>query len=237
MLRETYVHGWRLARRAAERTGVLARLDRTENGVARHARTLFAIHDVGDLSRLDLPWWTYPAIAEVEAALAAKGGAARVFEYGSGASSVWLGRRAGEVHSVEHSADFVEFLSDALAEVPNVSLRHVAAPQRGAAARVPSQRHGHEGLDFADYVASIDDVGGLFDLIVIDGRARSACLRQAVPHLAPDGLVVFDNSNRARYREAILTSGLAATRLRGWVPCLPYRSETTILRSRRATGR
>ncbi|CCG04961.1 class I SAM-dependent methyltransferase [Blastococcus saxobsidens] len=232
MLRETYVGGWRLARRAAERTGLLARLDRSENGLARHARSLFAIHDVGDLSQLDLPWWTYPAIADVEAALAASDGKARVFEYGSGASSVWLGRRAGEVHSVEHSGEFVEFLGSALAEVPNVRLRHVAAAQRGPDARVPSQRHGHEGLDFAEYVSSIDVVGGPFDVIVIDGRARAACLRQAIPHLAHDGLVVFDNSNRVRYREAILTSGLAATRYRGWVPSLPYQSETTILRHR-----
>jgi predicted O-methyltransferase YrrM len=230
MLRETYVAGWRLARRAAEQTGLLARLDRAESPVARHARSMFAIHDVGDLSRLDLPWWTYPAIAEVDAHLAARGGKGRVFEYGSGASSVWLGRRAGEVHSVEHSAEFVDFLRPALAEVPTVHLRHVAAPQRGAEAKVPSQRHGHDGLDFADYVRSIDETGGQFDLIVVDGRARSACLRQAVPHLAPDGIIVFDNSNRARYAEAILTSGLKATRYRGWVPSLPYQSETTLLR-------
>jgi predicted O-methyltransferase YrrM len=116
--------------------------------------------------------------------------------------------------------------------VPTVQLRHVEAPQRGADARVQSQRHGHEGLDFADYVAAIDEVGGLFELIVVDGRARAACLRQAIPHLAPDGIIVFDNSNRPRYQEAILTSGLQATRYRGWVPSLPYQSETTILRHR-----
>jgi predicted O-methyltransferase YrrM len=95
---------------------------------------------------------------------------------------------------------------------------------------VPSQRHDHDGLDFGDYVASIDEIGGSFDLIVIDGRARAACLRQAIPHLAEDGLIVFDNSNRARYAEAILTSGLRATRYRGLAPCLPYQSETTVLR-------
>jgi predicted O-methyltransferase YrrM len=232
MLRETYVAGWRLARRAAERTGLLARLDRSENGIGRHARTMFAIHDVGDLSKLDLPWWTYPAIEEVDAFLTARGGDARVFEYGSGASSVWLGRRAKEVHSVEHSGEFVDFLRPALAEVDSVRLRHVEAPQRGEAARVQSERFGHEGLDFTDYVTAIDDVGGHFDLVVVDGRARSACLRQAIPHLAPDGVIVFDNSNRSRYQEALLTSGLALTRHRGWVPSLPYKSETTLLRHR-----
>jgi hypothetical protein len=231
MLREAYVSGWRAARRAAETTGLLERLDRAQSRPARHARTMFAIHDVHDLSRLDLPWWTYPAISEVDAFLADRG-SARVFEYGSGASSVWLGRRAGEVHSVEHSKEFVDFLEPVLSEVPTVHLRYVEAPQRGELAEVPSQRFGHQGLDFADYVRSIDEIGGTFDLVVVDGRARAACLRQAVPHLADGGIIVFDNSNRGRYSEAILTSGLQATRYPGFVPSLPYRSETTLLRRR-----
>ena len=41
---------------------------------------------------------------------------------------------------------------------------------------VPSGKEGHGGLDFAEYVASIDEVPGTFDLVVIDGRAREACL-------------------------------------------------------------
>jgi hypothetical protein len=232
MLREAYVGGVRAARRAAERTGLLDRLDRSDSRAARHARTLFAIHDVRELSRLDLPWWTYPSIDEVDRFLTARGRSARVFEYGSGASSVWLGRRASEVHSVEHSEDFVHFLAPVLAEVPSVRLRHVEAPLVGPQARVPSQRHGHHGLDFAAYVESIEDIGGTFDLIVVDGRARAACLRQAVSHLARDGMIVFDNSNRGRYDEAILTSSLAVTRHRGWAPCLPYQSETALLRHR-----
>lgn len=231
MLREAYVSGWRAARRAAEKTGLLDRLDRAQSRPGRHARTMFAIHDVHDLSRLDLPWWTYPAIAEVDRFLTGRG-STRVFEYGSGASSVWLGRRSSEVHSVEHSKEFVDFLAPVLSEVPTVTLRHVPAPQRGDRAEIPSQRFGHQGLDFADYVHSIDDVGGTFDLVVVDGRARSACLRQAVPRLADDGMIVFDNSNRGRYAEAILTSGLQATRHRGFVPSLPYMSETTLLRRR-----
>jgi predicted O-methyltransferase YrrM len=231
MLREAYVSGWRAARRTAEKTGLLARLDRAQSRPARHARTMFAIHDVHDLSRLDLPWWTYPAIAEVDKFLADRG-SARVFEYGSGASSVWLGRRASEVHSVEHSTEWVEFLTPVLSEVPSVTLHPVEAHQRGDLAEVQSQRFGHEGLDFADYVRSIDEVGGTFDLIVVDGRARAASLRQAIPHLAEDGMIVFDNSNRSRYTEAILTSGLRATRHRGFVPSLPYKSETTLLRRR-----
>ena len=42
-----------------------------------------------------------------------------------------------------------------------------------------------------DYVDAIDDVDGPLDLIVIDGRAREACLVRAVDRLADGGLIVL----------------------------------------------
>ena len=72
---------------------------------------------------------------------------------------------------------------------------------------IGSAKPGHAGLDFSTYVAAIDGVDGAFDVIVIDGRAREACLQRAVTRLAPDGLIVFDNVDRQRYRDAIGTLG------------------------------
>jgi predicted O-methyltransferase YrrM len=230
MLRELYVGGWRVARRAAVATGLLSRLERARNPVARHVRTLFAIHDVVELSRLDLPWWTYPATRELEEVLASRRGAARVFEYGAGASTLWLARRAAEVWSVEHDERFVEFLRPLLSEVTNVHLMHVVA-QRVPEPVVTSERSGYEGLDFSDYVASIDRVDGEFDVIVVDGRARAACLHHAARRLSATGVILFDDSGRRRYAEAIASSGLRVYRRSGWAPSLPYRSQTALLRA------
>ena len=117
-----------------------------------------------------------------------------------------------------------------MADLPHVSLRHVPpVPVTDGVPATPSRRHGHRGLDFTDYVRAIDGVDGEFDLVVVDGRAREACLHAAIPRLAPDGLVVFDNSNRRRYAEAIRSSGLRVDRVRGAAPCLPYPSETSLL--------
>ena len=60
-----------------------------------------------------------------------------------------------------------------------------------------SRKPGFAGLDFAAYVDRIDDVAGDLDLVVIDGRAREACLDRALPRLAPGGLVVLDNVERS----------------------------------------
>jgi len=233
MIREAYVRTLRTARGAAERTRVLDRLDSSDRAWARHLRTLFAIHDLDDMISLDLPWWTYRAAGRVEEFLADREGKARVFEYGSGASTLWLAKRAGEVHSVEHHAGFAEFLGQRVADCSNVTLRHVPAQPAGPHPVAPSRRLGHRKLDFADYVRAIDEVDGEFDLVVVDGRARTECLRRAVPRLAPDGMIVFDNCDRRRYRQDIrrggLLDGLRAERLRGSAPCLPYPSVTALI--------
>jgi Methyltransferase domain len=226
-----YVRVVRGARTVARRTHVLHRLEASDRRWARHARTLFAIHDVDDLASLDLPWWVYGAAEQVEEFLAERHGKARVFEYGSGASTLWLSRRAGEVFSVEHHEGFAELMAAKVADLPNVSLRHVPA-LRLPADRVPptpSHRFGYHGHDFTDYVRSIDDIPGPFDLVVVDGRAREECLRRAIPVLADDGLVVFDNCSRRRYQEVLQTSGLRVERVRGATPCLPYPTETALL--------
>jgi SAM-dependent methyltransferase len=236
LTRSAYVTASRALRGAARRTGVYDRLDRRHReaprSVSGHLRTLFAIHDVEDLVALDQPWWTYGAIDVVEQHLAALDGRARVFEYGSGASSVWLGRRAGEVHSVEHHAGFASVMRRVLAETgldPVVTLIEVA-PEPSGEPRVPSGRRGEEGRDYAAYVASIDAVPGEFDLVVVDGRARVACMQAAARRLAPGGIILFDDTQRPRYRSGMAASGLRVQRVPGWVPSLPYPRESAVLR-------
>lgn len=195
----------------------------------RHwAHSLTKVYDSLAMARLDVPWWTYGAIAEASSWLAAQERPIRVFEYGSGASTLWLAQRADEVHSVEHHAGFGEMMRAAVADDPKVVLR-IVEPTASEAPAVASRKEGHAGLDFAAYVDSIDDVDGEFSLIVIDGRAREACLAKAAPRLAEGGIVVFDNTRRRRYRDAIARSGLRERAFSGLTPTLPYPERTSIL--------
>lgn len=197
----------------------------------RHwAQSLLAIYDIDALIRLDVPWWTYDAIEQVEDFLKARGNA-RVFEWGSGASTVWLARRAASVVSIDHDAPWVEFSAPRLAEQGNAVVELVPAdPVSDRDIRFESGKTGYLGETFRAYVEAIDRHEGKFDLIVIDGRARAACLAKAVSRLADDGMIVFDNSHRARYRKAIAESGLRAEVTRGLVPSLPAPDQTTLLR-------
>jgi uncharacterized membrane protein YbhN (UPF0104 family) len=223
-----WVGAARLARGLLAATGLLGLLDRA----ARRSRTLLwvrtwlSIYDLADLARFDVPWWTFEAADAVDAFLRERPGA-RVFEWGAGASTLWLARRAGTVTSVEHDADWAASLEPMLPD--NAAVRLVAPGPAGAGA-VRSEKPGFEGLDFGDYVAAIDDVPGDFDLIVVDGRARAACLDRALTRVTPGGIVVLDNVERARYRAALERHpGLSVRWTGGRTPALPYPSQTALV--------
>jgi hypothetical protein len=219
-----------MARRLASRLGLIALLDRHRGRRwCLYLRSLFSIYDVTDMLRLDVPWWSFAAIDRVEQFLRERDGKARVFEYGAGASTAWLARRSGQVISVEHDARFVASMKQLLSDLPNVALWHRPPSASQGIPSASSTRRGYVGFDFSDYVRAIEDAGGLFDLIVIDGRARASCLPVAIGHLAPAGIIVFDNSERTVYAAALSSSGLKRAAYRDWTPSLPYKSETSLL--------
>jgi protein-L-isoaspartate O-methyltransferase len=228
-LRGAYVTGVKTVRKAADKSGLLNKLANSDSARLRHLRTLFSIHDVADLAQLDVAWWSYPAMKRVDEFLAARPDA-RVFEYGAGASTAWLAKRAGQIDSVEHDAEFVEYVKELLADTPGVKLHAVPPTKATAETTIRSQRHGHLDLDFGDYVGTIDQVGGPFDLVVVDGRARVDAFRRALDHLKDDGVVVFDNIRRKRYWDVVSRMpGLRIELLKGGTPALPYPTTTGLI--------
>ena len=231
-MKEAYVRIVRTARRFAERSGLLSRLENSEKRSFQWLRSQFGIYDSADLVHLDVPWWTYSAIDEVKSFLAALRGEASIYEYGSGASTVWLAKRSASVNSVEHDIPFATSMSEIFGCYPNISVQLIEPVEAVGGSGVRSNRKGYTTMAFDNYVASIDKVDGLFDLIVIDGRARLACLRQSIPRLAPGGIILFDNSNRHEYRSGIEACGLREIVMRGMAPALPMPSQTSILTAR-----
>jgi hypothetical protein len=233
-MKKAYVAGVRALRRTLAAIGVLGLLDRwaARSRAGLWLRSLLSIYDLEDLMRYDVPWWTFEAADQVEAFLACRP-QARVFEWGSGASTVWLSRRAGTVTSIEHDPAWAGVVGPIL---PTNAVVHVVSPTPavGAPGEHLSDKAGFEGLNFGDYVAAVDDADGVFDLVVVDGRARNACFHRAVTRLAPGGVLVFDNVDRQRYRDAIASSpvGVDVEWTRGLTPALPYPTRTALVRLR-----
>lgn len=232
--RDGFVQGYvglvRAARSLAECSGARGALDHRDGPQWRlFLRSLFAVQDIDALDRLDLAWWTFSSIVRLDAWLDSRGGDTTAFEYGAGASTLWLARRCRRVVSVEHDPRWWPLLARRLAQVHNVEPQLVPGVPVPRVAAYASGRAGWRGLDFTAYVHAIRRAGGPFDLIVIDGRARGSCLLEARDHLAPGGLILFDDSSRKRYRRAFQNSGLHVVRLRGFAPSVPWPSETAIL--------
>lgn len=235
-LKAIYVGCVRGARGLAKLSGVLGYLERRRaDRLSRWARSLFAIYDIDDLVELDMPWWNLDAIDVVDRYMAAHPGA-KVFEYGSGASSVWFARRAGEVISVDHDKPWHDLVASRLGRFASAKLMYVPPDDTidSDRERYESKKGEWRGRTFRNYVHAIDVTDGLFDVVVIDGRCRGACLEHAVGRLSSSGIIVFDNSRRKRYQDAIEKSRLPHIDYSGLTACLPYPDCTTVLAKDRA---
>jgi len=233
VLKRIYVALVRALGRIAGALGILGWLERRAAKGSRFAlwlRSLFAIYDVDALVALDLPWWNLVAVDRVDAFLRGRDGA-RAFEYGSGASTVWLAKRCAEVFSVEHDREWAGVVAGQVAAFDGAELM-VVEPGPVAEGLDPKYVTGKPGQsgDFSDYVHAIDRVPGVFDIVVVDGRCRGAALQAALARLADDGLVVFDNPNRARYRPCQQRDDITIEKHTGLTACLPYPDATWLIR-------
>ncbi|GHA62689.1 hypothetical protein GCM10008927_30150 [Amylibacter ulvae] len=190
--------------------------------------SLFAIHDLDTMISLDVPWWNYDAIDEVEKFLKSHPHS-NVFEYGSGASTVWLSKRCGNVTSVEHHKNWHKMLIKRPDISDNINLVLREAKKVSLTNGIYSQKPGNKNMDFSDYVKEITKYENKFDLVIIDGRARDDCLKIALACLNPGALIVFDNSRRKRYQKRLNAISGRCERYNGLVPSLPYFDETTLI--------
>lgn len=156
-----------------------------------------------------IPWYTYPAIEYLSQL---DHGDSCVFEFGAGNSTLFWGRRARRVVSVENDPEWT---------------RDVA----GRVARAPIELRLVENLD--DYPAAIRTADGPFDVIVVDGRRRYSCAREALAHLRPGGLLVLDNADWYPNTTAMLrASGLIQVDMSGFGPINAYTWTTSLFLDR-----
>ena len=127
-----------------------------------------------------IPWMNYSVIKFLEDRLK---GDLVLFEFGSGYSTRFYAARARSVTSVEYDETWLKIISTQMPE--NVELVF--------------QNKDVDG----NYCRTIGATGKTFDVVVVDGRDRVNCVKQAIPSLTPRGVILLDDSQRDRYREGI----------------------------------
>ncbi|WP_285060359.1 FkbM family methyltransferase [Pedobacter ginsengisoli] len=105
-----------------------------------------------------------------------------IFEFGSGNSTIFYAGLAKSVYSVEHDKEWFEKSSEI--RLPNVNMIHCDLTPGG------------------DYSKSAGITGRKFHMIIVDGRDRVNCCKQAIHSLTENGVVVLDDSERTEYAEA-----------------------------------
>lgn len=155
-----------------------------------------------------IPWLTYAAIDFLASRVTPDW---HVFEYGCGHSTLWWSSRVSSVTAVEHDINWARSVQARL--TGNGHVVHVPAePAR-------------------TYTAALADTGRSFNVIVIDGVHRPACLDVAHESLSEDGVIVLDNSERDEYHSAIdrlIQRGFRHVEFNGLVPGVCWKSRTTI---------
>ncbi len=87
---------------------------------------------------------------------------------------------------------------------PSVAEDAANAEDAADPARYRSVAPYSEYLDFQNYVTQIDAFpDSTFDIVLVDGRARPACLIHALPKVRRGGLLILDNAERPHYQQAI----------------------------------
>jgi len=138
-------------------------------------------------------------------------GGARVFEYGAGMSTVWFSSVANSIVSVESNSEWHNRISYLTAHLENVQIKLVENPN-----------------DYAEY---IDNIPGLFDIVVVDGVNREHCVRRSVSKLRVGGLLIADNTDTETELVPLACSlgEFHIERFAGYAPGLFHPNETSIL--------
>ena len=165
-----------------------------------------------------------------------------VFEYGSGASTIYVAKLAGRLFTVEHDAAWHAMVSTALTQhrIGNCvyQLREPFFDKKATFAlrsdpgpvliADPSEKE-NPGADFGSYIAAIDEhPDHTFDLVLVDGRARHACIERALPKIKIGGYLMLDNANDLRLVDCLeLMHPYQRTDLHGIAPGWPPARWTT----------
>lgn len=162
---------------------------------------------------LELPWLTIVAKNCMQDYLKQRiKGDVRVFEYGSGGSSLFFLKHAGMVVSVEHDAAWFERVKHAVQAKSVTGWEGILVGPEAVPAGTDNNRRKDNPLDYVSedpsyaqyqwrrYASSIDRYpDNHFDIVLVDGRARPSCLFHSIPKVKRGGLLVLDNAEREYY--------------------------------------
>lgn len=142
-----------------------------------------------DESGEPIPWIPYAAVGFLAERLHER---MSVLEFGAGYSTLFFATRVARVVSLEHQHRWI---------------KRVRARATSNVTVVPT-----DASSVQAYLSPLADRTDRFDLVLVDGRHRNEAIAAVLPLLSDGGVVVLDDSQRARYAGAFVTARAAGFR-------------------------
>lgn len=128
-----------------------------------------------------VPWMTYLAIEFLQNHISKNH---TIFEFGSGASTVFFASKAARVVAVETNKHWLEIAMSNFSFHPNVEVKLIL-----------------DGIENPNYELSAINDGRLFDFIIIDSIKRFDCALNSIDALKDGGAIILDDSQRKSYKK------------------------------------
>ena len=167
---------------------------RTEYGFLESSKKNIPVNDKNEV----MPMYTYPCYEWLNSI---DWNGSKVFEYGTGYSTIWWQNKNVDYYAVEDNKQWHDMIEDKT----NIEYKP-----------------GHH-----KYIESIYKYDFKFDVIVIDGVVRFNCIKPALERIKDDGIIIFDNTDwHKSSKEQLDRSDLIPIHFHGFKP-LHVDSETT----------
>ncbi len=158
-----------------------------------------------DTSGDPIPWFSYPALHFLESCLTKN---MKIFEFGSGNSTLYFAKRCKSVVSFENKEEWVFRTKKLTKNLENVEV------------------FWRDGVSYFQ-----PETEEKFDVVVVDGLHRNECCESAVMLLREGGVIILDNAERAEYdagEKFLLGLGFKRLGFFGLAPLNHYAQDTSI---------
>lgn len=167
----------------------------------------------------------------------------KVFEYGGGGSTLYFLGKVKEVVTAEHNGEWFHMLQKKIDSANSTRWRgQLILPEKDVDTANLNKSHPADYFSedpmfrnntfraYSTFICQFEDE--YFDMVLIDGRARTSCLYHAIPKVKMGGFLVLDNAERKYYLQNNSMLLEKSYRLlindMGPVPYSPYFSQTAI---------
>lgn len=155
----------------------------------------------------EMPWMTFASIDYISKHLHAD---SKVFEFGGGGSTLFFLKNNAAVYTVEHDEKWFEILQGIVEQKLGAKWKgffiqaeqgdFLLNPSPSNPAHYGTNDQFYQGTHFKNYSTKILDFeDGFFDMVLVDGRSRPACLSHSLAKVKKGGLLILDNSDREYY--------------------------------------